>query len=57
MNINIYLFYYIGGMKWSKDENRMLSVMELPFIKKKKKGFKYYMRRLCKLLMGELVYV
>ena len=44
-------------MKWSKDENRMLSVMELPFIKKKKKGFKYYMRRLCKLLMGELVYV
>ena len=23
-------------MKWSKEENRMLSVMELPYIKKKK---------------------
>ncbi len=25
-------------MKWSKEENRMLSVMELPYIKKRKKG-------------------
>ena len=57
MNINIYLFQYIGGMKWSKEENRMLSVMEIPYIKKNKKGFKYYMRRLCKLFKSEIVYV
>lgn len=44
-------------MKWSKDEHRMLSVMELPNMKKKKKGFKYYMRRLCGIFNGEIVYV
>lgn len=29
-------------MKWSIRENRMLSVLETPFIKKDKKGFYYY---------------
>lgn len=44
-------------MKWSKEENRMLSVMELPYIKKKKKGFKYYMRILCRFYKSEIIYV
>ncbi len=44
-------------MKWSKDEGRMLSAMEIPYIKKKKKGFMYYMRIICKMFKREIEYV
>lgn len=44
-------------MKWCKETNRMLSVMEVPYIEKKKKGVVYYMRRLCRIFTRNIVYV
>lgn len=41
-------------MKWSKKEKRMLSVLEIPLIKKSKKGFFYY---LCFCFRSQVVYI
>ncbi len=41
-------------MKWSKDENRMLSVLEIPLVEKRKKKWSYYFCYFCK---PKIVYV